>query len=75
MNTQRKWLCAAGILTLAGGLLALGVSPQHLVLGTLLLLCPGMMFFMCKGMGKTSEKGASNGSANRVHEARAIDDR
>ena len=75
MNTQRKWLSAAGILTLGGALLALGVSPQHLVVGALLLLCPAMMFFMCKGMGETSGKGASNGSFDRVPEARATDDR
>lgn len=49
MNTQRKWVLAAGVITAGAALLAFGVPAQTVVIGGLLLLCPLMMLFMMGG--------------------------
>lgn len=62
MNTQRKWVLAAGVITAGAALLAFGVPAQTVLIGGLVLLCPLMMLFMMGGHNTHGDDNENEGT-------------
>ncbi len=69
MEVDRRWLWAGGILTIAGGALALGVPIATLITLAAVLACPAAMYFGMGMMGRM-QGGAEMGAGGRALDGR-----
>ena len=62
MNVDRRWLWAGGILTIAGGALAMGVPLATLITIAAVLACPAARYFGMGMMGRMHGSAETGGS-------------